>query len=292
MVTRIAQGSGTPLYFCHGDHAGRGVYAQRLAAHLPKRRPFVLLNCADDEELADIEAAAAAYVPEVIRDAGNSPVCIGGYCNGGMLAWHLAYLLRARGVEVTRLVLVETISLNGDRGLRVLAKTMRQLSKFLPGRVGGFVRDEAMRGFWVLKRKGLRYLVEALLAKRSMVPPPSASRHARHDLLELNLYRRMARYVPPPLDVPLSCLIAENAPSFDTEPSRWRSLVPDVAVFRVPGSHSSAVVTHREALAKALEKALVPNGKERQSRTGNLPAGFHTSSHRHDIVSFAPESDT
>jgi acyl-CoA synthetase (AMP-forming)/AMP-acid ligase II/thioesterase domain-containing protein len=261
MVTRIKQGSGMPLCFCHGDHAGRGMYAQRLAAHLPKRRPLVLLNATDDDGLADIETAAAAYVPEVLRAAGSSPVFIGGYCNAGMVAWHLAYLLRMRGVEVAGLVLVETVSLNGDRGLRVLARTMRQFGKLLPGHLGVFVRNEAMRGFWVLKRKGLRRLIEVLRTKPFTALPLAAGRHARHDRLELNLYRRMARYVPPPLDVPLTCVIAEEESPFDTDPSRWRPWVPAVEVFRIPGSHASAVVTHREALAQALERAMRADGK-------------------------------
>jgi oxalate---CoA ligase len=65
----------------------------------------------------------------------------------------------------------------------------------------------------------------------------------------------MARYVPPCIDVPVTCFIADEGVHFETDPSRWRAWTPELRVRRIPGSHS-AVITHRAALAESLEQAM------------------------------------
>jgi oxalate---CoA ligase len=187
LITPVKQGSGIPLFFCHGDHIARGVYARRLAAHLPDRRPVFLVNCAEDDALADIETVAAGYLPDLLRAARGSPVFVGGYCVAGLMAWQIAHLLRARGVEVAGVLLVETLSFNGGRGMRTLGATLRHLGELLPGRAGGFVRNEAMRGFWALKRKGPREFAAALV-ERSRKPAMPTGRHVRYAQLEVNNY--------------------------------------------------------------------------------------------------------
>jgi hypothetical protein len=66
----------------------------------------------------------------------------------------------------------------------------------------------------------------------------------------------MSAYVPPRIDVGVSCFIAEEGRHFDTDPSFWRSLAPSVQVTKVPGTHHTALISQRQALAAALANRL------------------------------------
>ena len=133
---------------------------------------------------------------------------------------------------------------------------MRLVHKVLPGTARTFVRNKAMRGFWGIQRKGLRRLLQALQAKPQGELSAEAALHARRVRMQVNYYERMARYVAPPLDVPLTCLVAEDENPFDADPARWQPWVRNVRVLRIPGTHASSVVAHGEALARALEEAM------------------------------------
>jgi thioesterase domain-containing protein len=69
------------------------------------------------------------------------------------------------------------------------------------------------------------------------------------------LERMTSRYVPPGIDVDVTCFIAEKATHFNTDPSHWRKLARTVNAVSVPGTHFGMVV-ERESLAKALAAAL------------------------------------
>jgi hypothetical protein len=68
--------------------------------------------------------------------------------------------------------------------------------------------------------------------------------------------RSVSRYVPPRIDVDVTCFIAEEGERFDTDPGFWRALATTVSEVRVPGTHLTAVVSERQALATALGEVL------------------------------------
>jgi thioesterase domain-containing protein len=75
-------------------------------------------------------------------------------------------------------------------------------------------------------------------------------------------YRMTSRYVPPGIDVDVTCFLAEKETHFKTDPSFWHKLARTVDAVRVPGTHHSMLVAERESLAKALAAAL----KEAETR--------------------------
>jgi oxalate---CoA ligase len=182
----------------------------------------------------------------VRRLAPGMPVILGGYCNGGYVAWHLAHLLRAKGAEVLGVFLVETPSQNARPLLRTVASLLRRTPR---------LQEAGTRAVRSLYRHGgtrfLRHAYDALVARLRTIGKPRtvASWWA--------FVRGMsARYVPPPIDVDVYCFLAQQEDRLDAEPARWRRLAPRVRDITVPGTHRSAVIQHRQALAAAFEAAM------------------------------------
>jgi thioesterase domain-containing protein len=263
LLTPVRSGPGVPLFFCHGDFGSRGIYAQKLAALLPEGHPVYLLHYGpEDMRRSTLEDIATAYAREVAAVTGGSPVLVGGWCNGGVAAWHLAHLLRERGTEVLDLLLVETPSLNAGRGLGMLAAFASALGRRLPSRVARELCHEGMANVWRVLQKGIPGIASLVLQRsrsatlaRLRGQPPADTRSVLRKAGRLSL-RRMAAYAPPPLDAHVTCFVADAGIHFDTRPQRWRRLARQVETVAIPGTHFTAVVNERPALARALAQAM------------------------------------
>jgi len=264
LMTQVKPGSGIPLFFCDGDYLARGLYARKLAALLPDDQPVYLLHCYADRLLgSSMEEIAHAYLREVLRAAPQTPVFVGGYCNGGLAAWHLAHLLRCSGVEVAHLLLVETMSLNARPDLRRLPGLFETAGSIVPGRAGRFLREKAMRPVWILKRKGLGGVARLLYrdARKKIISalrrePPPEPRRIASDLAARMYYQFISRYVPPPLDVDVTCFVAAEGMHVDTDASYWGPLAASVNEVSAPGTHQTLLVSGRQALASAMGQVL------------------------------------
>lgn len=251
-ATRVKSGNGIPLFFCHGDYLTRGIYAHKLAAVLPDNQPVFLLHCPMERSRgSSIEEMASTYLEEVLGAAPpRSPVFVGGYCNGGLAAWHLAHLLRLRGVEVVQVLLVETLSLNARPGMRALSRLVEAAASMARGRAATYLSERSMRLAWVWSRRfarlaSLEYGAQTLLSTRRA---PNS--------LDQRYLSSMSRYLPPPIDVEVTCFVAERGRTFDTRARFWRRLCRKLMEVRVRGTHHTAVVSEREALAAALSQVM------------------------------------
>ncbi|HSA68921.1 MAG TPA: AMP-binding protein, partial [Burkholderiales bacterium] len=261
LVTQVRSGSGIPLFFCHGNQNHRGIYAHRLAALLPHDQPVFLLHYDLDsiDDSTSIEEVAGRYVDEVLRLTPDSPVILGGYCNGGLAAWHLAHLLRSRGIMVLDLLLIETPSFNARLALRGLCKLFDTAGAIVPGRAGRFLRQRAMRGAWAWVRGDATFGTTLYRGAQKMLFGAVSAHSPRPggaDMKYALFYRMISRYVPPGIDVDVTCFIAEEGKHLNTDPSRWCKLARTVNAVSVPGTHSSILVAERDSLAKALAAAL------------------------------------
>ena len=115
-----------------------------------------------------------------------------------------------------------------------------------------------MRGLWALTRKGLPRFAEAVARHATVgsAAPPGAWVPEDLHRRGVQYYNRISRYVPPAVDVPVTCFVAEDGASSDTEPKRWHKLAPAVREVRIPGSHYSAVIGHRATLAALLAQSM------------------------------------
>jgi thioesterase domain-containing protein/acyl carrier protein len=246
-ITHAGGASGVPFFFCHGDFQARGVYAHRLAALLPQAQPVYLLHPQREPQPGTtVEALAQRYFEEMRRIVPGMPVILGGYCNGGYVAWHLAHLLRARGVDVLGVLLVETPSFNARPLLRAAASLLRRAPELQE------LGTRAVRSLY--RHGGRQFAARVYEAVRERLRGPREPSSAPS---WWTFVRGMsARYVPPVIDVDVYCFLAEDESRVETEPMRWAPLARSVTEIIVPGSHLSAVIAHRHALAGAFAEAI------------------------------------
>ncbi|HEX6155722.1 MAG TPA: thioesterase domain-containing protein [Burkholderiales bacterium] len=277
-----AAGAAVPLFFCHGDFQARGLYAHQLAAFLPQDQPVYLLHPQREPAPGTtVEELAARYLEEVLPLAQGTPVILGGYCNGGFVAWHLAHLLRARGVPVA-VFLVETPSFNGRPAVRKAARLLRAAGAVLPGSLGRMLREEAMRAVWSLYRHGA-WQFGARLWRAACARLRRSGSASTVPSWWLFVRGMATRYLPPAIDADVYCFVADEGSALDTDPASWRGFARSVTEVKVPGTHLSAVISHRRALAAAFARAIreaaarsgvsAPREAPRRSPSRAAPAG-------------------
>jgi len=262
-VTRASEGDGAPFFFCHGDYLTRGLYALKLTDLLGLERPVHLVHPGFEPGVhTSLPRIAAGVLPEMIKQQPEGPFRLGGYCNGGLLAWEIAHQLRTAGREVEVLAMVEPMSLNTRPWLRAARRVAAVVERLAPPRDGA-VRQ--MTRLWKLTTWGpsMGEIAKLAVAKlRRAVsgrrPPPAAPASpgatAYEEAISASVFEAMADYAPPPLDIKVHCFIAtEGDDRADFDPSGWRALTPALTVSSVPGNHQGCVTLHLETLAAKLK---------------------------------------
>ena len=86
-------GGRRPLFFFHGDLNGGGFYCRELARHLGPEQPVFAIHPLglDDRPVpATIEAMATEHLARMRELQPRGPYFLGGYCNGGLMAYEVA----------------------------------------------------------------------------------------------------------------------------------------------------------------------------------------------------------
>ena len=110
LVAVQAGGSRRPFFYLHGEWRGGALYSLELARYLGPDQPFYLLEPYKFDSLAvppTFEAIAAAHLKSLRAVQPEGPYLLGGYCNGGLLAYEMARQLHAQGQAVDLLVLMD-----------------------------------------------------------------------------------------------------------------------------------------------------------------------------------------
>ncbi len=139
-------GSRRPFFFLHGDYGDGGYYCFPLARNLGPDQPFYALEPYSFDILGvppTLEAMAAAHLKSLRSVQAEGPYLLGGYCNGGLVAYEMARQLHAEGETVDLLVLVDPGPLVYPVHLRLLRSV---ISRF--GNLMGLGRDKQLD--WLL----------------------------------------------------------------------------------------------------------------------------------------------
>jgi len=285
LVTCAKQGDGAPFFFCHGDFETRGLWALRLVDMLSCDRPvFLAWPRRDPDPKSSIEEMAKSYLPHLLAAQPTGAFCLGGFCNGGLLAWELAHQLESLGREIELLVLIETRSFNARLPFRMIARVTRLIAAVAPGKISEKFKLDAMRAIWGRM-------------KRPFYDGP--------------YLRAMSNYLPPKLHcdvVAVLCDESRGMGEFNTIPWKnlarglhrryefstipWSQLARKVHHRYIAGKHVSAPTTYAGELALLLDGLLsagptfdrpVSKGDEALATTC-FTAGGQSMSRVHDIL--------
>jgi thioesterase domain-containing protein/aryl carrier-like protein len=126
-------GSRQPFFFLHGHYLGTASYCFPLARALGPDQPFYALDPYKLDDLAvppTLEEIAATHLEALRAIQPAGPYLLGGFCNGGLVAYEIARQLHAAGQAVDLLVLMDPMPLPQDfqllyRALRAVLAVVR-----------------------------------------------------------------------------------------------------------------------------------------------------------------------
>ena len=265
VVSKVKDGRGAPLFLCHGDFDGWGLYALRLVELLRHDGPIFLLHSNLDKTagITTIEAMARTYIPHLLEAWPQGSFKLAGYCHGGLAAWEMAHQLEALGRRVDSIVLIDTYSINARASVRGIARTLNAIGELAPQTLGQRIHGMAMPALWsgtrrvLQKDKAILWRVARRLygAQRRMQgggadPDGGIS-------LRWAYYQAMSNYLPPKIDSDVVCVLSdEYAPRAEFTPVAWESLARHVDFEQVPGKHNTCITSHVADLASTLNRHL------------------------------------
>ncbi len=282
VVTLNPEGTRPPLFFFHGDVGGGGLYGLPLARFLGADQPLHLLPPLRPE--ADgtgpgIREMARRQV-EVVRGVKpTGPYRLGGYCNGGLVAFEVARLLEAAGERVERLLVVqasaEAAYFAGPlRAAGVLGRLAggtpaermdRQVA--VADHIRAFHRDlraHSVRGvaavaslLWLKARRKLRPAAGGSTPDGDTHDPSARSGESERDLRVRHVLRAVRAYVPGKYGGRLTLFWTDESHPLPWDRTLgWRKVAREVDVVPIPGTHDSCVSVHLDALAERMSACL------------------------------------
>jgi thioesterase domain-containing protein/acyl carrier protein len=266
-------GARKPFFFLHGDYAGGGFYCRRLVAHLGEEQPLyeILPHGLDGGSIpTSIEAMAADRLRVLLDFQPTGPYVLGGYCNGGLVAYEMARQMEERGLKVDLVLIIDASALNvGYRWLWSLIAFLSPGPRLNPGMlINGFSFNRRMtivcQELYRRGRRAAAHFVAGTLSKifRQRLFPPHGSPH-----FETSLFRWLDRqekhrayrhavvgYIPEPYSGRVVLLrtndLQSRAP--DDPTVGWRRFASQLEVCPIPGDHYTCVTEHLESLAASL----------------------------------------
>lgn len=263
-----------PFFFMHGRWFSGGAYCWRISEALGPQQPFYALQPIELPEARHsptIEAVAARYVSLIQTIDPEGPYLLGGYCNGGVIAYEMARQLIAQGSQVDLLFLIDAelvparlrlarmcISVLG-RWSRVGAA--KQLQAFTWLRLVYIRAKDAIRTCFqrvrhriVHNQPGANVLNHDASTERDTDDDARAALDAAR-LRTLAMHEWMiAGYTPRPSRAPLTLLWSSGEGAAPT--SLWRNVAHVVETHHIPGDHATCLSEHLDVLNAHLAACL------------------------------------
>jgi len=268
-------GSRVPFVLLHGDFSGVGFYCRNLVSRLDPEQPFYALpphGSSGDPVPPTIEAMAGDYLAKLRAVVPDGPYQLGGFSHGGLIAFEMAWQLRAQGKHVALLVVIDREVANPRwRLLRALVDGL--------GRPRGFGIAERRDAFLLWKyrvgrlfdlaKANPREQISYLLSKAGARLRPTAAASGAPETPRLGLRPRslllldaynpiIEAYVPRRYPGRVMLIAsADRAAGFPSDPTMgWGQVARDVRVLSVPGTHLSSITAYVDVLAKRLRACL------------------------------------
>lgn len=149
VVAIQAGGSKRPFFFLHGDWHHEGFWCLKVARHLGPEQPFYALppyQFARGKATPTFHAMAATMVQAMRAVQPEGPYSLGGFCNGGMVAYEMAQQLHAAGESVALLVLINPYVAPASHRLlaRLIKRSGNLIGQSAVQQLQGFLRLHLM----------------------------------------------------------------------------------------------------------------------------------------------------
>jgi amino acid adenylation domain-containing protein len=260
-------GDRSPFFFLHGDFVEGGLYCVKMARHIGQDRPFYAIDPhgVHDEPPHSIEEMAAARIELVRQVRPHGPYLLGGFCNGGLVAYEMARQLEAAGEQVSSLILLSVDGSNSE------FSWLERLIGLLPGRAdhkfNTFIewRERILfaRAAWrrqldslstpvpiseqplrILRKIGriFRKAFGLMLTRPVTAAPGTDTTQPEAAGIDIGLIYSQActAYVPRPYRGPAHLLWPGEIPLRDPL-AGWDSTMPQLKVLEIPGGHFSSL---------------------------------------------------
>ena len=211
--------------------------------------------------LDTIEAMATDYAALIERAYPGGPYLLGGYCNGGVVAYEIARLLRARGARVGPLLLVAAAASTVLFGaLRRAVHFSARAFRWTPSQEALWfqrVRTRAI-AFALLRGAPLAAYGSFVLeqARRIALKVTGTSPVGEQPMSEAvsRMSQALAHYFPNRYDGPVHLFWGqEDVSQFPGDPGMgWSGAASQVLLHRVPGDHLTIVTRESESLARII----------------------------------------
>lgn len=272
MIALQKDGRQRPFFFLHGDWTGGAFYCFTLAKAFGPDQPFYVSGTyrfSTGQTLPTIEKMAATYIEELRAIQPEGPYRVGGFCNGGLLAYEIASQLHEAGQQVELLALI-TPSVSGSNNK--LLHAMRVIGKMFP------IQSQTQLNVYLRLRHAARHLYRHLR--------PDSHKVSDFDKL-VAIDGRLAQMFPPVDGLyndyigVFSWLVSMYEPRLypgkitlywaSEEPVIQKTWLQGAAVqgkkelehLFVPGTHMSCVTEHTQILADLLNKQLHQTHEEK-----------------------------
>ncbi len=269
-------GSQRPFFFLHGQWEGGAFYSLELARVLGPEQPFYLLEPYRFAGLAvppSIEEMAMAHL-EVLRSVQpEGPYQLGGWCNGGLIAYEMARQLHVEGQTIDLLILMDpdAPAFRFQRERRLIDGLISLLRLKPEKQVDWFLQYRHLRlafYYWRLKQRTQKAPIthqkyeqpesleskieaEALAAEstqsESLFPGKEALRQEWLSVYEW----AVAGYLPSPYPGPVTFFWTEEEPG---RKNAWRPWIAnnEVDIHIIPGNHITSRTRYLSVLAEHL----------------------------------------
>jgi hypothetical protein len=145
-------GSRRPFFYLHGDWRGKAFYCFPLAQSMGADQPFYVLEPYLFDGLKvppSIEAIASTHLESLRAMQPKGPYFLGGWCNGGLIAYEMARQLHADGQKVDLLALMDSMA---PARLNWVRSVISRFSDLL------HLGQDTQLDLFLLVRHGYRYL--------------------------------------------------------------------------------------------------------------------------------------
>ena len=259
-----ARGDRSPFFFLHGDWTGAGFYCLDLARACGDDQPFFVLEPFqfDPADAAPrVEAIAQAHIEAMRQVRARGPYRLGGFCNGGVLAYEMARQLEAVGEQVEFLGLVNPSAPVQRSVLRMACDWVPACGPHGERRPDLYLRTRhALRHVYRLARPHGRRVADfnALLSieprLERMFPPPEA---LLRDYVGVFSWA-MAAYRPCEFSGRISFFWAAEEPEIarSWQPVVRQRIAATMEHHTVPGDHMTTVSVGLPGLAQSIADCL------------------------------------